>query len=102
MPDYGWPPTRAPRRHRYDAAMTSLTRDICPSCGAWLILVEVLYVAPTWRRYPEVGSRVVYECPSCAGVYETWASEADPLEEISKPRQALRSGLAARRPSPKA
>jgi len=77
--------------------MTSLTRDICPSCGAWLILSEVLYVAPPWRRYPEVGSRVVYECPSCAGVFETWAVEADPLEAITPARLALRSSLAAHR-----
>jgi hypothetical protein len=83
------------------AAMTSLTRDICPSCGAWLILAEVLYVAPAGRRYPNVGSRVVYECPSCAGVYETWAVDSDPLEEISLPRRSLRDSLAARRPTPK-
>jgi hypothetical protein len=81
--------------------MTSLTRDTCPSCGAWLILTEVLYVAPPWRRYPNVGSRVVYECPICAGVYETWAHDADPLEEISRQRRALRNVLAARRPTPK-
>lgn len=81
--------------------MTSLTRDICPSCGAWLILAEVLYVAPPWRRYSNVGSRVVYECPSCAGVYETWVVESDPLEEISPLRRSLRDRLALRRPSPK-
>jgi hypothetical protein len=81
--------------------MTSLTRDTCPSCGAWLILVEVLYVAPPWRRYPNVGSRVVYECPSCAGAYETWAVDVDPLEEISGPRRSLRDGLARMRPTPK-
>jgi hypothetical protein len=82
--------------------MTSLTRDLCPACGAWLILTEVLYVAPGWRRYPGVGSRVVYECPSCAGVYETWALDTDPLEEITASRQALRNSLAAKRPTPKA
>jgi hypothetical protein len=81
--------------------MTSLTRDLCPSCGAWLILAEVVYVAAAGRRYPEVGSRAVYECPSCAGVYETWACDADPLEEITPKRRALRNGLAARRPTPK-
>jgi hypothetical protein len=81
--------------------MTSLTRDICPTCGAWLILVEVIYVAPEWRRYPNVGSRVVYECPSCAGVFETWAVESDPLEAMSVSRLALRAGLAAKRPTPK-
>ena len=81
--------------------MTSLTRDICPSCGAWLILVEVIYVAPERRRYPNVGSRVVYECPSCAGVFETWAVESDPLEAMSVSRLALRSSLAAKRPTPK-
>ena len=81
--------------------MTSLTRDICPSCGAWLILSEVVYVAAPWRRYENVGSSVVYECPSCAGVYETWAYETDPLVEISGPRRALRASLAARRPTPK-
>ena len=81
--------------------MTSLTRNICPSCGAWLILVEVLYVAPAGRRYEETGSLVVYECPSCAGVYETWATEADPLEEISSSRRSLRNLLAARRRTPK-
>jgi hypothetical protein len=86
----------------YDAPMTSLTRDICPTCGAWLILVEVLYVAVPWRRYPDVGSRVVYECPSCAGLYETWAVEADPLEEMSLARRSLRDSLAKRRPTPKA
>ena len=78
--------------------MTSLTRDICPSCGAWLILVEVVYVAPAWRRYPDVGSQVVYECPSCTGVFETWASDLDPLTEISRPRQNLRDRLSALRP----
>jgi hypothetical protein len=81
--------------------MTSLTRDICPECGAWLILVEVLYVAPPWRRYPSVGTRAVYECPSCAGVYETWATESDPLEEISRARRSIRNRLATRRPSRK-
>jgi len=81
--------------------MTSLTRDICPSCGAWLILVEVIYVAPERRRYPNVGSRVVYECPSCAGVFETWAVESDPLEAMSVSRLALRASLAAKRPTPK-
>lgn len=44
--------------------MTSLTHDVCPSCGAWLVLVEVLYVAPTMRRYPDVGSRVVTNAPA--------------------------------------
>ena len=82
--------------------MTSLTRDLCPSCGAWLILVEVIYVAPERRRYPNVGSRVVYECPSCAGVFETWAVESDPLEAMSVSRLALRASLAAKRPTPKA
>jgi hypothetical protein len=81
--------------------MTSLTRDICPSCGAWLILAEVIYVAPERRRYPNVGSRVVYECPSCAGVFETWAVESDPLEAMSVSRLALRASLAAKRPTPK-
>ena len=78
--------------------MTSLTRDICPSCGAWLILVEVVYVAAPWRHYPDVGSRVVYECQSCRGVYETWAHDEDPLTEISRPGRTLRDRLSARRP----
>ena len=82
--------------------MTSLTRDLCPSCGAWLILVEVIYVAPERRRYPNVGSRVVYECPSCAGIFETWAVDSDPLEAMSVSRLALRASLAAKRPTPKA
>jgi hypothetical protein len=81
--------------------MTSLTRDICPSCGAWLILVEVIYVAAPRRRYPDVGSRVVYECPSCLGVYETWALDDDPLTEMPRPAQMLRDRLSARRPVPK-
>ena len=80
------------------AAMTTLTRDRCPSCGAWLILVEVVYTAPAWRRYPEVGSRVVYECPSCHGLFETWAQDTDPLEEMPPQRRALRAMLATRRP----
>jgi hypothetical protein len=79
--------------------MTSLTRDLCPSCGAWLILAEVVYVAGAGRRYPNIGSRAVYECPSCAGVYETWACEVDPLEEITPQRRALRNCLAATRPT---
>jgi len=79
--------------------MTSLTRDLCPSCGAWLILSEVLYVAPAWRRYPKIGSQAVYECPNCLGVYETWAYDDDPLQEISRPRRNLRAKLAARRPT---
>jgi uncharacterized protein with PIN domain len=78
--------------------MTTLTRDRCPSCGAWLILVEVEYVAPEWRRYPDVGNRVVYECPSCRGMYETWAHDADPLEEITPLRRSLRAELTMRRP----
>jgi hypothetical protein len=81
--------------------MTSLTRDICPACGAWLILAEVLYVAPPWRRYPDVGSKVVYECPSCAGWFETWAIDADELEAMTPARIALRTSLAARRPTRK-
>jgi hypothetical protein len=101
-PNCGCAPTRNDLIRHYDAPMTSLTRDTCPSCGAWLILVEVVYVAPAWRRYPEVGSRVVYECPSCAGVYETWATESDPLEEISRSRRWLRNELAARRRAPHA
>jgi uncharacterized protein with PIN domain len=78
--------------------MTTLTRDRCPSCGAWLILVEVEYVAPEWRRYPEIGNRVVYECPSCHGEYETWAHEVDPIEEMTRARRSLRGQLASRRP----
>jgi hypothetical protein len=78
--------------------MTTLTRDRCPSCGAWLILVEVEYVAPEWRRYPEIGNRVVYECPSCHGEYETWAHEVDPIQEMTRARRSLRSQLASRRP----
>ena len=78
--------------------MTSLTRDICPSCGAWLILVEVVYVAAPWRRYPDVGNRVVYECPSCCGAYETWAQDDDPLTELPPSGRTLRDTLLARRP----
>jgi hypothetical protein len=79
--------------------MTSLTRDLCPSCGAWLILAEVVYVAPVARKYPHVGSRVVYECPSCAGVFETWAYERDPLIEMPARDRIFRDRLAARRPA---
>jgi len=78
--------------------MTTLTRDRCPSCGAWLILVEVLYVAPAWRRYPEIANMVIYECPSCHGLYETWAHEADSLEEMPPLRRSLRDQLVRRRP----
>jgi uncharacterized protein with PIN domain len=78
--------------------MTTLTRDRCPSCGAWLILVEVLYVAPENRRYPEIGNRVFYECPACHGSYGTWAHEADPLEEIAAGERSLREQLARKRP----
>ncbi len=78
--------------------MTTLTRDRCPSCGAWLILIEVLYMAPRWRRYPDVGSRVLYECPSCRGLYQTWAHDADPLEELTGEQRSLRALLADRRP----
>ncbi len=79
-------------------AMTTLTRDRCPSCGAWLILLEVEYVAPASRRYPDIGNRVAYECPSCHGMYETWAHDADPLEEMTPLRRSLRDELAHRRP----
>jgi glutaredoxin len=79
-------------------AMTTLTRDRCPSCGAWLILVEVLYVAPAWRRYPDIGNAVVYECPSCKRAYETWARDSDPLQEMSLAHRSLRAQLAKRRP----
>jgi hypothetical protein len=81
--------------------MTSLTRDICPSCGAWLILAEVVYVAAAQRRYPNVGSRAVYECPGCCGVYETWAHEAAPLIELPSTSRSLRDRLSERRPVPK-
>ena len=79
-------------------SMTTLTRDRCPSCGAWLILVEVLYMAPAWRRYPEVGNQVQYECPSCHGLYETWAHETDPLVELPSQARSIREQLARRRP----
>ena len=78
--------------------MTALTRDRCPSCGAWLILVEVMYMAPELRRYPEVGSRVLYECPSCHGFYQTWAHDSDPLEELPASQRSLRALLADHRP----
>ena len=80
------------------AAMTSMTRDVCPSCGAWLILVEIMYVGPQSRRYPEVGSLAVYECPSCAGLYETWAADEDPLEEMPAERRQLHNIVTSRRP----
>lgn len=79
--------------------MTSLTRDICPSCGAWLILVEVIYARDEARRYPETGSLVVYECPGCAGVNETWAHDADPLVEMTPENRNLRARIAAKRPA---
>jgi uncharacterized protein with PIN domain len=80
--------------------MTSLTRDICPSCGAWLTLVEVIYVREEVRRYPDTGCLVVYECPSCAGVYETWAHDADPLVEMTSENRDIRARMAAKRPAP--
>lgn len=80
--------------------MTSLTRDVCPSCGAWLLLAEVVYVPAEGRRYPGVGTRVVYECPACAGVYETWARDDDPLVEMTAKGRNLRARMTAKRSAP--
>lgn len=79
-------------------SMTTLTQDRCPACGAWLILVEVFYVATHRRRYPEIGNHVIYECQSCGRAYMTWAEKDDPLEEITVKERSLRAELATRRP----
>jgi hypothetical protein len=78
--------------------MTTLTRDRCLTCGAWLVLAEVHWVGPTMRQYPGVGCRAVYECPNCTRLFETWAHDAAPLEPMSRSRRHLRSLVALRGP----
>jgi RNase P subunit RPR2 len=74
-----------------------MTRDICPSCGAWLILAEVQYVSPHVRPDAEDGSCLVYECPACKSVFERWMRDDAPLTAMSRRRISLRQRVAARR-----
>ena len=77
--------------------MPRMTRDICPLCGAWLILAEVQYVSPSARLYRDTGSCLVYECPACRGVFERWLRDKEPLLPMAAAGISLRARVAAGR-----
>ena len=77
--------------------MLVMTRDICPLCGAWLILAEVQYVRPEARPYRDTGSCLVYECPACRSVFERWMRDEEPLLPMAPTELSLRARVAARR-----
>jgi uncharacterized protein with PIN domain len=77
--------------------MVSMTRDICPQCGAWLILAEVKYVSRDARPYRDTGSCLVYECPACRAVFERWMRDDEPLRPMAHESLSLRARVAARR-----
>jgi hypothetical protein len=74
-----------------------MTGDICPECGAWLILAEVQYVGTAERRDRGPGSCLVYECPACHRVLERWMRDDEPLLPMPATRMSLRAHVAARR-----
>jgi hypothetical protein len=74
-----------------------MTRDICPLCGAWLILAEVQYWSSHARPYRDTGSCLIYECPACHRVFERWMRDEEPLLPMGRPELTLRARVAARR-----
>jgi hypothetical protein len=72
-----------------------MTRDICPSCGAWLILAEVQYWSERARPYSDTGSCLIYECPACRRVFERWMRDEEPLLPLARPELSLRARVAA-------
>ncbi|MGD0017738.1 MAG: hypothetical protein ABSD62_00640 [Candidatus Limnocylindrales bacterium] len=72
-----------------------MTRDICPVCGAWLLLAEVQYVSPDARPYRDTGSCLVYECPACQSVFERWMRDNEPLQPMPATGLSLRARVAA-------
>ena len=77
--------------------MPGMTRDICPQCGAWLILAEVEYASPQARPYRDAGSCLIYECPACRAVFERWMRDDEPLLPMARTGLSLRARVAARR-----
>jgi hypothetical protein len=77
--------------------MPLMARDICPQCGAWLILAEVEYVSPDARPYREAGSCLIYECPACRSVFERRMRDNEPLLPMADAELSLRARVAARR-----
>jgi hypothetical protein len=85
------------RRHATITTMALMTRDICPECGAWLILAEVDYASSDARPYRETGTCLIYECPACRRVFERWMRDDEPLLPMADMGLSLRARVAARR-----
>jgi hypothetical protein len=80
--------------------MADMAQDICPSCGAFLILAEVQYLNPAARPGGEsgsrpAGSRLVYECPACRAVFARWMHDDEPLLPMGAAELSLRVRVAA-------
>ncbi len=72
-----------------------MTQDTCPACGAWLILVEVQYLAASARGADDSGGRFIYECPACRHVFERSARDGAPLLPMGPRSRSLRARVAA-------
>ena len=77
--------------------MPEMTRDICPSCGAWLILAEVQYWSPRARARGnrDTDSCLVYECQACRSVFQRWMRDDEPLLPMGHRDRSLRARVSA-------
>jgi hypothetical protein len=57
----------------------------------------MLLIVPEHRVYPSVACKVVYDCPSCGGVFVAWATPLDPLVPMEKEAKELRARVIAKR-----
>jgi hypothetical protein len=77
------------------STMKTVTQDICPACGAWLILAEVQYFNAALGASDGGGGRLVYECPACRHVFERSSRDGAPLLPMSRRSQSLRVRVSA-------
>jgi len=72
-----------------------MTQDICPACGAWLILAEVQYFGIAAGTSDDAGGRLVYECPACRRVFERTMRDDAPILPMDARALSLRARVAA-------
>jgi len=75
--------------------MNTVTQDICPACGAWLILIEVHYFNVAARGKDDSAARMVFECPACRHLFERSEVEGAPILPMSRRSQSLRTRVSA-------
>jgi hypothetical protein len=72
-----------------------MTQDICPACGAFLILAEVQYFGVATGVGDDAGARLVYECPACHRVFERSMGSDSPILQMDARNLSLRARVAA-------